>query len=387
MSVINQVLLDLDRRRASGAEREALPGHVRALPQIKDPNRIWRMSGMAALGIAGIGALAFALAGARPGSGLSERVEPVVAQANDAASERAVPGAVDGAEPAWRWASRLSLELSRVPVEAVDALPPKDNSRPAAPGRVLVATTDIVGPQPQSAALPATARTPATPGDSAAREPAPPLALAKVVSPPAGPVEIDKQTRKPTARDLADADYARGTSLMHQGRLAEAREALESTLRQSPRHHSARQALFGVLLEQRQHAEAEGLLQEGLRLSPAQPGFSMALARLQVERGDSNSGVDTLLKGLEHARDNADYAGFLAALLQRLQRHGEAVEHFQSALRLRPQHGVWLLGLGASQQALGRITDAQDAFRRAKAAGSLTPELQAYADQRLRQLQ
>ena len=32
MSVINQVLLDLEKRRASAAERGVLPNHVRALP-------------------------------------------------------------------------------------------------------------------------------------------------------------------------------------------------------------------------------------------------------------------------------------------------------------------------------------------------------------------
>ena len=33
MSVINQVLLDLEKRRASPAERGAVPNHVRALPE------------------------------------------------------------------------------------------------------------------------------------------------------------------------------------------------------------------------------------------------------------------------------------------------------------------------------------------------------------------
>ena len=32
MSVINQMLLDLERRRASGEERNHIPDHVRALP-------------------------------------------------------------------------------------------------------------------------------------------------------------------------------------------------------------------------------------------------------------------------------------------------------------------------------------------------------------------
>ncbi|HWI15375.1 MAG TPA: tetratricopeptide repeat protein, partial [Burkholderiales bacterium] len=78
---------------------------------------------------------------------------------------------------------------------------------------------------------------------------------------------------------------------------------------------------------------------------------------------------------------------FYAALLQRQQRHEEAIERFNAALRLRPQSGVWLMGLGISLQAVNRLSESQDAYRRAREASGLTPELQAFLDQRLRQMQ
>jgi MSHA biogenesis protein MshN len=74
-------------------------------------------------------------------------------------------------------------------------------------------------------------------------------------------------------------------------------------------------------------------------------------------------------------------------LLQRQSRHKDAVEYYQAALRLAPGSGVWLMGLGISLQALDRNADARDAFRRARASNSLSPELQAFVDQRLKQLQ
>ena len=37
MSVINQLLVDLEKRRESGAERSVLPDHVRALPDEQRP--------------------------------------------------------------------------------------------------------------------------------------------------------------------------------------------------------------------------------------------------------------------------------------------------------------------------------------------------------------
>jgi MSHA biogenesis protein MshN len=60
---------------------------------------------------------------------------------------------------------------------------------------------------------------------------------------------------------------------------------------------------------------------------------------------------------------------------------------YQAALALAPRSGVWLMGLGISLQALGRNSEAQIAFRRARASDMLTGELQAFVDQRLKQLQ
>jgi len=77
----------------------------------------------------------------------------------------------------------------------------------------------------------------------------------------------------------------------------------------------------------------------------------------------------------------------VAALLQRQGRHEEAIEQFQVALRLRPGAGVWWLGLAISLQAANKAAAAQDAYRQARAAGNLHPELAAFAEQRLRQLQ
>ena len=115
--------------------------------------------------------------------------------------------------------------------------------------------------------------------------------------------------------------------------------------------------------------------------------YAMQLARLQVNRGDLRGAVETLEGSAAYAQNNAEYLGFLAALLQREQRNQEAVQRFNAALRLKPQAGVWLMGLGISLQALNRNAEAQEAFRRARASGTLNPQLQAFVDQRLRELQ
>jgi MSHA biogenesis protein MshN len=49
-----------------------------------------------------------------------------------------------------------------------------------------------------------------------------------------------------------------------------------------------------------------------------------------------------------------------------------------------PQNGAWWAGLGLSLAAEGRAASAREAFERARATGTLAPELQLYVERRLR---
>jgi MSHA biogenesis protein MshN len=379
MSVINQLLLDLEKRRASGAERSVLPGHVRALPNEERPVQWgWIATG----GVAAAAMLATTWVLMPGGAWTGERaLAAPVPRGTDVAIERVVAAsagvvvdvATDAAGESGREApaSRLSFELSNPP-------PAAEPARGGVPAeRVLARAVQ----EPRAAGEARTAR------DETAK---PPLAVAAVKSPaetPAGRPDIQKQVRQPTPRDLAENEYRKATALLHQGRLAEAQEGFQAALAVMPAHHGARQGMVGLLLDARKYGEAERVLHEGLALAPAQLGFAMTLARLQVDRGEAAQATATLRKGLEHAQGSADYLAFLAALLQRQGRHEEAIEQFQFAIRARPAAGVWWLGLGISLQATGRPADAQEAYARARATNTLSPELATFAEQRIKQLQ
>ena len=388
MSVINQVLLNLERRRASPAERGLLPGHVQVLPeQARARYWGWVAAGvaLAVAGPAGWLALTKTVAeparapAARPGAeGVIERV--VSDSAGVGSSARA--GERDDARLLELRLFRLSLELSNPPAELA---PVRGAPAPhaAGSGKEPLTTARVIGrPVAESAAVstpPAPARSEA--GRATAAATAMPSAEA------AAPADIRKEVRDPTPGELAENEYRKAVTLLNQGRLDESEAGFRAALGLNPEHHRARQALVGLYIQGRKLEEAERVLEEGVRISPAQSGFGMTLARLQADRGDNAKAVATLQKGIEHAQGNADYAAFLAALLQRQGRHEEAIAQFQAALRLRPGAGVWWLGLGMSLQAAGQPAAAQNAYRQARAAGNLHPELAALAEQRLKQLQ
>lgn len=72
---------------------------------------------------------------------------------------------------------------------------------------------------------------------------------------------------------------------------------------------------------------------------------------------------------------------------QRLSRHGEPAEVFRAALARRPATGIRQMRIGVSPQALGRPVEAIEAFRRARDGTGLTPELRAFVEERVAELQ
>jgi MSHA biogenesis protein MshN len=369
MSVINQLLLDLERRRAGPAERAALPIHVRALPEDGGIDWGW-VAGGAAIACAAIATGWFVFAGSEPGPAMS--TFPAPRSGAETTIERVVSASAGVAGPQTEEriesllleppAARMTLELSSVPVEAVAVLS-----------------------EPQRSAATRTAAAPrAEPSQAAGSDTA--KSAKKTTGAATGRPEIRKQERPPTARELADNEYRQAGGMLQQGLVAEAQAGFQAALSYLPEHQGARQGLVGLLIKAGQFAEAERLLQEGLRLAPEQSGFTVTLSRLQVDRGDNAQAITTMQDGQRYAQGSPDYAAYLAALLQRQGRHEEAIEQFRSALRVKPAAGVWWIGLGMSLQALKRNAEAQDAYLRARANG-LHPELAAFAEQRLKQLQ
>jgi MSHA biogenesis protein MshN len=184
----------------------------------------------------------------------------------------------------------------------------------------------------------------------------------------------------------ADAEYRKASALMQQGHIADAISGYEAALRLDANLDEARQALVAVLLQSKRGKDAERVLQEGVKSEPDHTGFTMMLARLQVERGAVAEATATLEKALPYGNSQADYQAFLAALLQRQNRNDEAIAHYQVALQRAPNNGIWLMGYGISLQALKRNADAKVAFQHALDTRTLNPDLQAFVRKKLKEL-
>jgi MSHA biogenesis protein MshN len=349
MSLINEMLRDLETRRAGELGKPDLQREIRPLPEGR---RSFPLRQIAVTG------LLVALGGATwwwASLWQEKQILPEVA-AVPVAPALPAPVPAEISPGAVTEALRLAVELSNPPNEPLRSpgskAPIQQESRqPDKPSAVKV------DPQPVKAA----SAQDAVPGN------------------------IEKTVVLGTPRERADAEYRRAQSLLGSGgSMAAVADILRGALKQDGSYAPARQLLLKILLESRRGDEAVALLQEGLENQPGQVGWAMSLARLQVDRSEVNAAERTLARFAAYGAGSAEYAGFHGHLLNRLGQHREAAEQYLAATRIAPADGRWWFGLGQALEGGGRGEEARSAFRRALEAGNLNADLMALAEQKLR---
>ena len=365
MSLINQVLRDLDKRHAAKA---AAPPAVKAA-QAALPNGLRRATRWGV----GIAITAAAIVGGGVAQGSIEW--PARADAAPVAAPMPVmPVAMSTVAVVAEPAASRSADAS-APVAS-----PELRLDTRLPARAVVQA--LAAPTPR----PAVAMPHNEPKARAHSAPDPLASAAVAVNAPRVEARIDKHMTARTPQERAEANYQRGVTAHQAGQINDSADAFMAALREDPRYAPARQAQAGVLIGQSRSDEALVLLQEGIALTPQQPMLALMLARLQAERQDLAGAADTLKAASSSATSNAEYLGFYAAILQRANRHAEASEQFGAALRLAPANSVWWMGLGISLAANNQTGAAREAFMRAKTTGALPPEAGQYVELRLRQM-
>ncbi len=384
MSLINKMLRDLDKRHApqggTAAPAGGLSRHMHPVPErALASDFFWRA--MAMMMLFAVGWVAWLVWQLMP--------RPIVTELAYQSSRGKISAPADAA----------SSRSDSAPAPQAVALGPAPSSSapdsagaqarlPQRPDRMNVdmlrLATELTTPIPRRSSRSSSPRSGSKGPVGAATAVSARPALAG--EPAAAPGKIDRRSNT-SSRSRAESEFRRAVNLVNQGRIAEGMDGFRRALEIDPGHDVARQTMVALLLEAKRVDEAAASLQEALALNTENTGFAMLLARIMVESNDIPTALFVLQRHAAPPDRNPDFHAFAAALYQRLDRHKEAIEQYQAALRLAPSAGIWWLGLGISFQAVEQPKEALEAFTRAKSAGNLAPDLLGFVEQRLRQLQ
>lgn len=358
MSVINQMLRDLDAREASQQERAGLPPKLRTLP----PALVNRSPALRLL------VLGMVLGGVIVGVVVGWLIKPNSATPVPASIPAPAPVAAVAPAPIPSSAAKAPLDTGEMKLSTLLATTQKVPSPPREPKEPLAATEKPV----EKAVIKGEPKLVPTPKETAQRPQ------------PSADAQIDKRPQGGQGKTLAEDEYRKGMQAVKRGDSATAEPVFRHALELDPGMAKARQALLSVLVGGRRWSEAQQTAQEGLAIDPAQTGWATILARLQFEQGNAAAAVDTLQRHAAYAGSDADYQGLFAYLLQKQQRPAEAADRFKIALGLRPSEGRWWYGLGLALEGAGRPAEAREAYGKAREIGNLPSDMQSVLEQKLR---
>ena len=358
MSIINKMLKELDQRQASPSAAGAAVRPTRAAVGTagKGKEAFWRLLAFLMLAsVVWIAVVAYQM-----------QLQPLVTNLAFKAAEDA---------------SAHRVAAPPVPLAAIPAVPePSTALAPVSPELLKLAPSIQTPIPPRPAPRPLAA--PAPPSPPAAKVPPRQAGTSEAGKANQGKVEKGDRPRNP--QEFAEAEFRRGAGLLNDGRVGDAKEAFLAALNADQKHESARQALIALLLDQRQIAQARGLLQDGLAVNPGNAVFATSLARILIESREYDGALKALQGASAAGAASAEYQALAGAAYQRLGNHRRATEAYQASLRIFPGSGSSWIGLAISLEALDHPLEAAEAFRRALATEALTPDLRGFAETRLR---
>ncbi|MGL5323190.1 MAG: tetratricopeptide repeat protein [Aeromonas sp.] len=362
MSVINQMLKDLDQRQ-QGSEGAA----VYSAPA--------RQQGWWMLLLTLICGLALGILGWRTWI-YWQQTQPVTA-----ASEVVVPDAMTP-DVVTRAAAPVS-QSEPVEVAAALPLPSQDevnnevgehDSGDTANGVPFDASSDVDESEPTDEEL-----QPELYAELAAEQQA-------VASAPRKPGVLKIETVELSARELAALAERKATTAMAKGSLRDAQDNYYQVLAHDPYNQGAREQLAGLLYGEGRLTEARQLLEEGIRLDPQQADFRLLLARLAISEGQQQQALGWLSGYQPDLASNMDYYATWAGLTQELGQNADAAALYVKLLRQQPDQGRWWLGLGVAEDGQGHSQRALDAYRNALLHGNLGEASTNWLQQRIGQL-
>ncbi len=353
MSLINQVLKDLEQRQvAEAGEGATILQHVRYVPAPNTGSRNWLILKwivvVALIVAAATGIYLWRNHAVNIPAQQTNLITPV-AVISQPISSQVAPASIPATVPEMK--------------ESMSAAPPTVSGQPEVP---IHASRHRKSNQPQVAA-----QSQEEVESSGASE----------------PMLVQKHPVLPSATEQLAINYQQAYELIAQQRWREAESQLRESLKQDATQHRLRELLVGLYIKTGRWIEADAVLAQGLKLLPVQPSLVKLRARTLMQLNQDKQAIAVLTQFAPPPSVDPEHYALMAVLQQRLGQHAQAVNIYQQLLAKNPNVGVWWVGMGISLEAQHQQGAAKTAFEHARASGNLSLEVARYTDNRLRVLQ
>ena len=204
-----------------------------------------------------------------------------------------------------------------------------------------------------------------------------------------------------TSAQLAAQKVNQAERAMAEKEGQKAEQLLQDALLIAPENKNARKQLAAIWFARGANQAAMNLLNQGISLSPNEPDFrlmkakillknyqqsqSQSVAQLSAQASPQLAQAFETLVALANV-PQVEYQSMLATVAQQYQQLSAAVSAYQQLVLLQPNQAKWYLGLAIAFDQSSQFNDALNAYQQALAIGGLSLQTQQFAQQRMTEL-
>ena len=215
---------------------------------------------------------------------------------------------------------------------------------------------------------------------------------------PAGHSQIKEQEKevletKPTLtisrsqlspKMLSEKKITEAERAMEANDLAKAESLFEEVLLLIPEHETARKQLAALWYGKKAYQDAINLLSQGIAIAPQSEEMRLMSARIYFEQGRARQALN-LLNPINNSQ-RVDLQVLIANIASEINEYKSAANAYRKLLILEPNVGRWWLGLAVSLDSQGQFKLASNAYDEAITKGNLSSNALQFARQRVAEL-
>lgn len=184
--------------------------------------------------------------------------------------------------------------------------------------------------------------------------------------------------------ELARNKMQQAEQALNANAIEQAENLYEEVLLISPTNRRARKKLAALWFGKKDYQAALNVLSQGIANTDNDSDYRLMKARIYLNQGQVLSAVNVLKVKSNNAE--VEYQALLATSAQQIQQHNVAISAYQMLVKLQPSVGRWWLGLATSLDSNSQFDEATQAYSKALNQGDLSQSAQQFARQRILEL-
>ena len=396
MSLVNDMLRDLDQRRAGEALTASGESLKPAQTSVARPRARWLPVGvglaasaamMAGIWFFGLGTRTSEVAIAIP-------VETVVSSVGGVSTPASVAAAVEPQLDEVRTVSdslgdssenEMQLAVEEPLLKPESEIVAESLSKPLPEPPVLQAATEPLISESSQAEI--DLREAKTDAPSRAEQKAQENAIvANTTAQPTTALDRPQTIRSSDELSANEVDVIQvqnALKLLANGNEEAAFDALSSHVRAAPTAHQSRETLIKLLLSRGQTARAGTLADAGLSIAPNHSGFKKAKARFLIADKNYESAAALLSARAPEPRSDLEYHELLASAQLGAGDFVGAMQNYRQLLQFDGSQARWWYGYAVANDRLGNISVAKQSYEQALKGASLSVGLRRSSEERV----